>query len=182
MAVAISIRQWTLEDLERLPEDGNTYELVHGELFVTPPPATGHEDVIARLNALLVPYVERERLGHVYFPRGVVRYQGSQVEPDLTVRAELGRGTGRTTDWNHAPTPLLVVEVPSPYTRSRDFQQKKALYLEAGIAEYWIVDAEEREFIVVRPGQADTIARDTFSWQPPGATLPLVVDVRAIMG
>ena len=182
MAVAIPIRQWTLDELDRLPDDGNTYELVHGELFVTPPPSTGHEDVVARLTALLVPYVERERLGHVYFPRGVVRYRGSQVEPDLMVRAELGRGTGRTTDWNHAPTPLLVVEVPSPYTWSRDFHQKKGLYLEAGIPEYWIVDAEEREVVVVRPGHDDMIARDTFHWQPAGATGSLVVDVPAIMG
>ena len=47
-AVAIPIRQWTLDELDRLPDDGNTYELVHGELFVTPPPATDHEDVMER--------------------------------------------------------------------------------------------------------------------------------------
>jgi Uma2 family endonuclease len=53
-------KRWTLAELHRLPEDdGNTYEVVHGELFVTPPPTVDHETVAARLVRVLDPYVER---------------------------------------------------------------------------------------------------------------------------
>src|SRR3990167_3650062 len=76
----------TLEDLDRLPDDGNKYELLHGELFVTPPPAPDHETVIARLNRLLVPFVGEQELGMVFIGHPVMRTSDSHVEPDLAVR------------------------------------------------------------------------------------------------
>src|SRR5688500_9475932 len=57
MAVALKVRKWTLAEMHRLPEDGNKYELVRGELFVTPPAGEVHETIAARLSAILVPYV-----------------------------------------------------------------------------------------------------------------------------
>ena len=80
-------RPWTLKELHRLPDDGNKYELVRGELFVTPPPSTGHEDVLARLSRILDPYVAEQGLGYAYHPRSVMQFEGSEVEPDLMVRA-----------------------------------------------------------------------------------------------
>jgi len=59
-------RRWTLEELHALPEDSNTYELIDGELFVTPAPTDEHGDICARLNAILVPYVLAQGLGLVY--------------------------------------------------------------------------------------------------------------------
>lgn len=82
-------RPWTLAELHRLPDDGNKYELVRGELFVTPPPSTGHEDILARLSRILDPYVAEQRLGYVYHPRSVMELDGSEVEPDLMVRAPM---------------------------------------------------------------------------------------------
>ncbi len=102
MHMAMQQKQWTLEELHSLPDDGNKYELVRGELFVTPPPTEGHEDLLARLSAILTEYVVEQRLGMVYHPRAVVRFQGSEVEPDLMVRAQR---VVRERDWDDAPPP-----------------------------------------------------------------------------
>src|SRR5262245_56994806 len=55
MAVSIHARKWTLRELHRLPEDSNKYELVRGELFVTPPPTDEHETIAAKLTMILGP-------------------------------------------------------------------------------------------------------------------------------
>src|SRR5438045_5594867 len=73
----VAIRPWTLEELQRLPDDGNKYELVRGELFVTPAPSEDHETIAARLSNILSQYVERHGLGLVFLPRAVFRLQAS---------------------------------------------------------------------------------------------------------
>ena len=169
MAVAVEVRKWTLAELHRLPEDGNKYELVRGELFVTPAPGVEHEEIAARLSAILTPYVQAEGLGYVQRPRAIVRYEGSEVEPDLLVRARHPNPKGSDRDWNTAPVPVLVVEILSPCTRNRDRVQKKELYLDAGVGEYWIVDPEERMITVVARSGAETLVRDEMRWAPAGA-------------
>src|SRR4051812_40987176 len=73
MAMPNAARAWTLDELHRLPDDGNKYELVEGALFLTPVPNEDHETILARLSGLLVPYVAANALGTVYHPRAVVR-------------------------------------------------------------------------------------------------------------
>jgi len=50
MAVGMQVKRWTLQELHSLPDDGNRYELIDGELFVTPPPTDAHETIAARLS------------------------------------------------------------------------------------------------------------------------------------
>ena len=76
MHMATNLKRWTLEELHRLPDDGNKYELVRGDLFVTPPPNDGHETILARLTAVLTPYVLAQQLGLIYHPRSVLRFEG----------------------------------------------------------------------------------------------------------
>jgi Uma2 family endonuclease len=83
--MALSTRAWTLAELDRLPNDGNRYELVDGELFVTPAPSTANEELASALLSRLVPYVQSQHIGRVYTPHAVVRALGSEVEPDLMV-------------------------------------------------------------------------------------------------
>ena len=59
MHMAQQLKQWTLDEVHSLPDDGNKYELVRGQLFVTPAPAPDHELVAARLHRVLAPYVEK---------------------------------------------------------------------------------------------------------------------------
>jgi Uma2 family endonuclease len=179
VAMSTPAKEWTLEELHSLPDDGNTYELVRGELFVTPPPAVSHEQIVARLTRILVPFVAAHDIGDVYYPRAVVQFQGSQVEPDLMVRPPHPDPDGGWAAW---PAPFLVIEIISPSTRRRDHEQKKSLYLSAGVAEYWIVDPEERTVRVVRPGEADRVERSRVEWRPPGADVVLSVSVDDVLG
>ena len=172
MSMPSPAREWTIEEMERLPDDGNKYEVVHGELFVTPAPTQVHEIVAARLSNVLAPYVARHGLGLVFRPRAVVRFQGSEVEPDLMVR-ELPDSPN--APWQDAPTPILVVEIVSATTRRRDHVHKRELYAEVGIPEYWIVDPSERTVRVVRATREDLVATEVIEWAPRVEAQPLVV-------
>jgi len=171
MHMATKTKRWTLEEVHSLPDDGNKYELVRGELFVTPPPSFEHETVIARLSRHLDRYVEANGLGLVYHARSVMRFEGSEVEPDIMIR---DRGTSATT-WDNAPVPRLIVEVLSGSTRRRDQLQKRSLYMDAGVEEYWMVDDERRRVTVARPGEPDQSIADVLVWQPRGAEEPLSI-------
>ena len=184
MAMPDTIARWTLPELHRLPDDGNRYELVRGELFVTPPPSVAHQEIVAVLADLLQPYVAKHQLGRLYFPRSVVRVgSDSEVEPDLMVRPIPERAV---VSWNDVPLPILVIEVMSGTTRRRDRVEKRALYLDAVIPEYWIVDREHRTIRVVRPGSEDADLSATLIWHPTGASEPLAIDIallfRAALG
>lgn len=174
MHMATQLKRWTLEEVHSLPDDGNKYELVRGELFVTPAPTRDHEHILGVLTNVLVPYVIANNLGMVYRPRAVMRFEGSEVEPDLMVRAN---NRSAIKDWDTEPTPMLVVEVLSNSTRRRDQLQKRQLYLDAGVAEYWMVDPERREIRVLQTGIADAVTRDELAWMPKGVTTPLVLRV-----
>lgn len=179
MQMATQLKRWTLEEVHSLPDDGNKYELVRGDLFVTPPPNEDHETILSRLTRVLDPYVAAHGLGMVYHPRSVMRFEGSEVEPDLMVRQPR---TVTEKDWDDAPTPILVVEVLSGSTRRRDHLQKRELYLDAGVAEYWIVDPEVRNVRVVRAGQNDAVVTEELRWDAPGAGVPCVVDLLQLFG
>lgn len=174
MHMAATTKVWTLEELHSLPDDGNKYELVHGELFVTPPPTDDHETISAVLTRLLDPYVAANGLGLVYHPRAVMRLHRSEVEPDLMVRQRQGT---HGAPWDGAPLPILVVEILSNSTRRRDLMQKRDFYMEVGVPEYWTVDPERAEIRVVRPRQPDVVTRDELVWAPAGARSPLTIRV-----
>ena len=173
MHMATESGSWTLEEVHRLPDDGNKYELVRGELFVTPPPARHHETIAARLARVLDPYVAEHGLGLVYRPRAVLRTADGEVEPDLMVRDDRGVGNG----WEAAPIPILVVEIVSPTTRRRDMQQKRRFYLTSGVAEYWIVDPEARRVVVSRPGGQDEQCATVLRWHPTDASREFTLSV-----
>src|ERR1043166_6983270 len=128
----VETRPWTIAEVDRFPEDGNAYEVVRGDLFVTPTPSPPHSRIVSNLVKLLLP-----RLGeqfHIQWPRAAMIFDGSRVEPDLMVRLN-------PTDvpWEQQPTPLLVIEVVSDVTARRDRGAKRSLYRDAGVAEDWIV-------------------------------------------
>ena len=180
MSMAATTKHWTLEELHSLPDDGNKYEVVHGELFVTPAPTPRHESVLQRLTRILEPYVTTHALGDIYHPRSVVRVKGSEVEPDLMVRT---RPRNDDVPWDEWPVPILVVEVASPYTRRRDREEKHDFYIhDARIAEYWIVDTEGQTITSVRAGAEDRTFAETMTWAPAGAAEPLTFAISYVFG
>ena len=152
-----------------------------GELFVTPPHTDAHETVAARLSRILDPYVEEHGLRLLYHPRAVMRFAGSEVEPDLMVRA---LHSGVRPDWNDAPIPILIVEILSPSTRRRDQVKKRSLYMDAGVAEYWMIDPELRAITAVRAGREDVVAleHEMMRWSPDGAATELTFEVARVFG
>lgn len=161
---------WTIEDLDRLPDDGNRYEVLDGELFVTPAPSELHETVLVLLHGILDPFVQANSLGWIQ-RRGVLRKTESQLEPDLIVRPHAPlRG------WEAAPLPTLIVEVLSGSTRNRDLGKKKDFYVRTGIPEYWIVDRSAEVIHQVR-GAETQLVRGVLRWAPPGTVASLDVDI-----
>jgi Uma2 family endonuclease len=171
--------RWTIEMLETLPDDGNRYECIDGELFVTPPPATVHQWIATAFIRLLGPYVDESGIGiALTAPTGVEVDPGTMVEPDVLVtRFPTSRRVKRLLGGDL----LLAVEVLSPTTARRDHDVKRALYARIGVDEYWIVDIEARCIERWRPGAdiPETIT-ERLSWHPSGALRPLVIDLPAL--
>jgi len=172
MHMALSTHRWTRADLDRLPNDGNKYEVIHGELLVSPAPRPAHQYLVEALRDLLVSYCERENLGR---PSGIHAFvtEDSETLPDLLVRHRPFPPPDR---WDDMPMPLLVAEVSSPSTRRYDEVKKRRFYIEAGIPEYWIVDGRARTIRVVT-SSSDRIEANHLRWFPPGAANPLDIDV-----
>ncbi len=142
MRMATRTRPWTRADLfERLPDDGNRYEVLDGELFVTPQAAFDHQFTATQLVTALQPYCERHALGSVVGP-GAVVFGKNELQPDVMVVP--GPRPAPHTRWADLPDPILVVEILSDSTRHRDFGKKRDAYERIGIPMYWIVDGENR--------------------------------------
>jgi Uma2 family endonuclease len=173
MHMALSTHRWTRADLERLPDDGNRYEVIHGELLVSPAPRPTHAALVYAVRRLLEPYCEREALGMVSGDNQAFVEDDSEVIPDLVVR---NFPVPPPEKWDDAPVPLLVVEVLSDSTRRNDLVKKRAFYMESGLPEYWIVDGDARSVIVVTPSGERT-ETGTLHWHPTGAARPLEADL-----
>lgn len=169
-------RLYTVADVRAMPEDGNRYETIAGELFVTPAPSLRHQTVLGRLYLLLGPYVERHKLGHLWFaPLDVVFGPLTLVEPDLVFVGRT-RAPALLTERDVQGAPDLAVEVISPSSARTDRGRKRALYQETGVAEYWVVDMDQRRIEVWRPGaMAAEIREDKLTWQPEAGMSPLEI-------
>lgn len=137
-------RPWTVADLADLPDDGLRYELVDGTLLVSAAPSKLHQRVVGNLYLLLraacPPALEVFLAPTDYQPTST-----RSLQPDLLVVRRDDPGEAAVT------TPLaLAVEVLSPSSRSIDTVLKRALYEQAGVAQYWVVDPQEPSITVWR--------------------------------
>lgn len=165
---------YTADMVRALPDDGNRYETVHGELLVTPAPRLWHQEIVGRLSHLLRGYLERYPVGHVLASPADISW-GSDVlvQPDLFVADS---AQVRTLDWNKVKSLQLVIEVLSPTTARYDRFTKRRLYQEVGVPTYWIVDPEDGTVEVWTPGSTlPRVERDRVTWKPAGAPEPFAV-------
>src|SRR5664280_1110684 len=142
MAVDLRRDDWTLADLARLPEDEYRYEIIDGELVVSPPPTSFHQRVATEMIRRWQPAtgVLRHASG-VSVPTG--RYRERFLVPDVLVIRN-----GVSSPY-YAPSDVLVaVEIVSPSSVTRDRWAKRGLCAELGIPEYWLVDPGERTLTV----------------------------------
>ena len=133
----------TYDDFVLFPDDGLRHELIDGEHFVTPSPNAKHQQIVLKLGARILTWIEQHRTGGQVFiaPFDVVFSQFDVVEPDLLYMSS-ERAAAILTSANVRGVPELVVEVGSPSTRRRDETIKRTLYEGAGVSEYWVVDPE----------------------------------------
>jgi Uma2 family endonuclease len=132
----------TYNDYCLLPNNGRRYEIIDGELFVTPSPRRAHQNVVTQLSYYLVEFVKREGGGRVYVaPFDVVFSFHDVVEPDILYVAK--ERAPVVTEKNVQGAPDLVVEVLSETTAEIDRTTKLKLYARYGVQEYWLVDPEQ---------------------------------------
>lgn len=181
MGMPQSTQRWTAEMVRALPDDGNRYEVIGGELFVTPAPIPDHQRAVMRLALRLAPYVDAHKLGHALFSPADIQFDDETlVQPDLFVAP---RTETRPRRWSDIKTLLLAIEVLSPSTTRADRTVKRRLFQRQRIPEYWIVDVEGRLVERWRPGdERPEILTDTLSWRPTGASEPLVIDLPKLFG
>src|SRR5213593_2993003 len=133
----------TYEDYVGLPDDGRRYEILDGELEVSPAPAPRHQGVSRNLLWVLHGHVWERGLGSVYCaPIDVILAPTSVVQPDLIFIAG-GRESIVTERAIEGP-PDLAVEILSPWSDRRDRVAKAGLYARYGVRHYWIADPVAR--------------------------------------
>lgn len=129
------------EDYVELPDDGNRYEIIDGELFVNPAPVPRHQMIVANLLSALHHYLRQHGGGCVLTsPIDVLLGPGNVVQPDLIIITSANGSVVQEKNISGAPD--LTIEVLSDSTRRKDEIAKRKLYDQAGVAEYWIVDPE----------------------------------------
>ncbi|MGZ8423523.1 MAG: Uma2 family endonuclease [Candidatus Binatia bacterium] len=132
----------TYEDYAAMPNDGNRYEILEGELAVTPAPSTRHQIASAKLFKLLSRYIDEESLGILlYAPVDLILESTSVLQPDLLFVSK-GRQS-IITDRAIEGAPDLVVEVLSPTTSRNDRVTKAQIYARHKVPAYWIVDPDQ---------------------------------------
>jgi Uma2 family endonuclease len=141
----------TVAELDACPDDGNRYELIEGKLFVSRAPGIPHQRVLNNLQFALESYVKENPIGIVVPGAGAVFSDYDAVIPDLVfVRNE--RWSEVVTEIRFTGAPDLVIEIllPGKENRDRDLRVKRQLYAKFGVAEYWVVDSENRLVEVYR--------------------------------
>jgi len=167
---------WTADMVRALPEDGNRYEVVYGELLVTPSPRPWHEILFQRFIVSLDLYLRREPVGIVLGSRADISWSPDVlVQPDVFV---VPIAQARTLDWTHYRDLLLVVEVLSPSSARSDRFLKRRLYQEVGIPLYWVVDGDRHEVEEWTPeARFPRVERERLVWQPAGAATQFTLDL-----
>ena len=178
MGMAASIPYYTVDDLERFPNDGNRYELLDGVLLVTPAPGTPHQLIVSRILSVLLPAVQDPGHAFVLAPGVVTFAPGTQLEPDILVAPARFPVSER---WSDLREYWLAVEVYSRSSRIYDHDFKRDNYLKLGVKEVWLVDRAARSVEVSREPGSSVIVTDVVVWQPPHLDVEVRVDLNVIL-
>jgi len=144
--------RWTTRDLELLPDNGDRYETIDGELFVTRAPHWKHQKAAGRINTALDIWSQSTQLGETVPAPGVIFSDADNVIPDVAW-ASRERLALLLDDAGHlTAAPELIVEVLSsgPTNQRRDRDLKLRLYSARGVLEYWLIDWEAQQLEVYR--------------------------------
>jgi Uma2 family endonuclease len=160
MKTATAIRL-TNADVESMPDDGNRYELIDGELYVSAAPSFFHQTILANIIVAFADYLREHPIGRIAPGVGVIFDDYNGVIPDL-VFATLEKTTKAMPDGRFRAAPEIVIEILSPGASNirRDRHVKLSLYDARGVAEYWIVDPKNRRVEISRRNEGGDLIRE----------------------
>ena len=179
MTIPNPVVKFTYEDYLNAPED-KRYELLDGELVMTPAPGERHQSVSILLGSKLFQFAYENSLGRIYHaPFDVVLSDVDVVQPDLLFVSN--ERDHIITPANIQGAPDLIVEILSPSTAERDKTFKRTLYANHGVKEYWMVDPTTKDITVLFLGECGYEVVDTCG---EGATLtsPVLQDFALNIG
>lgn len=174
-------RRWTAREVRKLIADAPLatprYELVDGDLLVTPSPGRPHQEAVALLLVALRLYFEREPVGHALASPSDIELEPEDIrQPDVYVMP-IAEWTRLCRENFPARELLLAIEVVSPSSGRYDRVKKRPGY-QRHVAEYWIVDPDARLVECWRPNDdRPQILTDHLVWTPQGAATPFTLDL-----
>ena len=177
--MAMPATHWTVEMVRALPDDGKHYEVIDGELFVTPAPSLPHQRAVRELLFRLADYLRAlPGLEALFGPADITAGDRTLVQPDVFV---MPRGPGPMPGgWVEVGTLVLAIEVLSPSTARADRHKKRRLYQRQRVPEYWIVDMDAHLVERWRPNdERPEILAEQLEWRPDPAHPPLIMDLPA---
>jgi len=178
MVMAATIPRYAAEEVRNFPEDRLRYEVIRGELFVSPAPKIPHQRIVRELLVQIHEYGTRHDLGEILpGPFEVQFTEDSAVQPDALVILR-DRGPQPSIERLYGP-PALVIEVISYSSKRTDRLQKRTLYMEEGVPEYWIVDPELKHVERWRTGdERPEPLTEELTWRPTADGPNLTIDLK----
>jgi Uma2 family endonuclease len=175
--MALTAPTFTVDDLDRFPNDGNRYELLDGMLLVTPAPSLAHQLIASRLQTQLGTALMLPGYAHVVGPGAIVVRPKTQLQPDLLVYP--ARFSPKV-DWSTVTEHWLAVEVLSRSSRMYDREFKRDAYFALGVREVWLVDRWDQSVEICRRRGAGKIIRDVIRWRVPSIGVLVTIDLAMV--
>ena len=139
----------TYDEYAELPSDGRRYEIIEGDLFVTPAPRPKHQNVVGNLHGILFNYLRDHPIGKLYLaPIDLILSPTNVVQPDMLFLSQ--EKYHFVSDRGIEGPPDLIVEVLSPTTEKTDRTTKSRLYARFGVTQYWLIDPTEKRLEMFR--------------------------------
>jgi Uma2 family endonuclease len=149
MTPRTQFRPLTIEDYRQIPEGPPYFQLIEGDLIMSPSPDRFHQDVLGNLHFILRNYLEKHPVGSVHLaPSDVQLTEVNVYQPDLYYVSKARQRV--LTVQGAAGSPSLVVEILSAKTAKLDRGVKRTVYARSGVEEMWIVDRETKRVEVYR--------------------------------
>lgn len=148
--------RWKTSDLELLPDNGNRYEIIDGDLIVTRAPHWNHQQTCGRIFSALDNWSLSSGLGQAAIAPGIIFTDFDNVIPDIVWASREKLATLLDEQGHLTGAPELVVEVLSfgGDNERRDKEVKLKLYSARGVQEYWIADWRQQKIEIYRREQA----------------------------
>lgn len=186
MAMPAVQRRWTAREVRQLIADSPRldprYELVDGELLVTPSPGPWHQQAVLELGALLRTYLEQHPIGRVLISPSDVELEPEFLsQPDVYV-VPMREWKRLSRDDAIIRDVMLAVEVLSPSSGRHDRVHKRPKY-QRHVSQYWIVDLDARLVERWLPGdERPEVVTARLDWRPEGVDAPFVLSLPTFFG